>query len=206
MFEFSVIFSFVSAFLINLFISISAMVVGFPLGHLLCKAISADVSSVKYIALGFRSLIGNIPSFVMLYYFTIIIPANGSIFGLAYTLPPTFNAVLALSLPVIGYSCDLALQKRKGGANLSFRALNQFFLIILMASTTASAIEVTEILATANAYIASTGDSSVMLNVYLLVAVIFTLTGLLFSALIFFVEKRFGHEVSTKTPFQGEHI
>ncbi|MDD1780495.1 hypothetical protein LRP49_04700 [Enterovibrio sp. ZSDZ35] len=206
MFELNVIYSFIAAFMVNLFISVAAMGVGFPLGFLLFKALTTRISSLKYIAQGFRSLIGNIPSFVMLYYFTIVIPMSGSIWGIAYTLPPIFNAVLALSLPVISYSCDLSLQKRREGKNVSFRALNQFFLVILMASTTASAIEVTEVLATANAYIASTGDSTVMLKVYAVVAAIFMLTGLLFSTLALFVERRFGHSKSAMTPFQGVHI
>ncbi|KXF83052.1 hypothetical protein [Enterovibrio coralii] len=205
LFDFPVITSFLAAFSLNLFISASAMAIGFPIGITLFKGVQSNTFILRIFAKAVRSLIGNIPSFVMLYYFAIVIPSNGHIFGYEYSFPPLFNAIFALALPVVGYSCDLSFQKQHEGRMVSFRALNQFFLIILMASTTASAIGVTEVLATANNFIASSGDATQMLSAYFVVALFFLCIGLLLNAVTLMVEKRFPQTIRDQNTLQGEH-
>ncbi|MCG9677783.1 MULTISPECIES: hypothetical protein [Vibrio] len=167
------------AFSLNILIAISAMTIGFPLGALLSRGANHSQAPVKWLAKGVQSLLCNVPSFVMLFYLALIVPSRWEMMGFEMYVPALGKAIIALAIPVMGYSCDLATQKRTSGRSFSLSAVNQFFLVILMASTTASAIGVDEILATSNSYIASSGKADAILPIYTMVACFFIVSGAL---------------------------
>ena len=167
------------SFSLNILIAISAMTIRFPVGSLLSRGTNHTQAPIKWLAKGAQSLLCNVPSFVMLFYLALIVPSRWEMMGFEMHVPALGKAIIALAIPVMGYSCDLATQKRHKGQPFSLSAVNQFFLVILMASTTASAIGVDEILATANAYIASSGQADAILPIYTMVACFFIVSGAL---------------------------
>lgn len=186
--------SLLEAFGYNLLVAISAMTLGYPLGVFLAYGTIHHRKPVQLLSKAIQSLLCNVPSFVMLFYLALIMPSKWEVMAVNVEIPPVAKAILALSIPIIGYSCDSLRYRIKRGQVISYSALKQFFLIILMASTTASAIDVPEILSTANTYIASSGQPELMLPIYATVAVIFVLSGvtcqLIFKALRYFLSRR----------------
>ncbi|MCX4029556.1 hypothetical protein H0A36_03860 [Endozoicomonas sp. SM1973] len=108
--------------------------------------------------------------------------------GKIYTLPSLAKSIFALTIPVIGFSSDQLLKffqdqqlPYKEKVDGLVKASWQYFLVILMASTTASVIGVNEIMASANTLIATSGDPRLTLPVYAYVALWFITSSLLFS-------------------------
>lgn len=190
----SILMSFVSAFGYNILIAFFAMLIGCPLGALLGKLFKSKNAILYRIATIIHSVFCNVPSFVLLFYFTLIVPAQLELAGGIWSIPPMAKAILALSIPVIGYFSELYRDREVGKAPFSLMTCKQFFLVILMASTTASVIGVPELLATANTFIASSGELSLMLPTYLLVALFFVVSGLLTNV----VFNAFSHVINGK--------
>ncbi|TCP40174.1 hypothetical protein [Rhodovulum marinum] len=134
------------------------------------------------------NLCRNVPSFVLLYYMAFMLPAEVEIAGRILAVPVWIKANLALTFPAIGFASDQALgyfrQRANGiaGAGETFTvAWNQYFLIIIMASATASVIGVDEIVGRANMVIARDDRPVFMLVTYLYVSLWFIGAGLLVS-------------------------
>lgn len=136
------------AFTYNLLISFLATVVGIPIGWALSLLSLTSSRWFHPIARLIQSIFCNVPSFVLLFYLTMIMPSHLELFSFHWQLSPLIKTVVALAIPVIGYSCDAFIQQHQGHKAITMAALKQFFIVILMASTTASVIGVKEILAT----------------------------------------------------------
>lgn len=177
--------TFVMAFAYNLVIAVCAMLLGcvvaLGLGYGAAIASHSVYKSMKLI----RSLFCNVPSFVLLFYFTLIVPSRIELLGDVWSVSPLIKATLALAIPVIGYFSELFERMMTEHFRIPLSTIKQFFIVILMASTTASVIGVEEIMATANTYIAVRGDTEVMLKVYLTVATVFVISGVLIQALFY---------------------
>ncbi|WP_299740707.1 hypothetical protein [uncultured Roseobacter sp.] len=132
----------------------------------------------------------NVPSFVLMFYMAFMLPSEVEIGQAIYKLPLWLKATLALTFPVIGFASDQTVgyfrQKSAGlvGARETFIvAWVQYFLIIIMASATASVIGADEIVGRANIVIAS-GDSPLfLLTTYMYVALWFITTGLIVTSI-----------------------
>ncbi|MEP4958812.1 MAG: hypothetical protein ABJU19_05780 [Roseobacter sp.] len=127
-----------------------------------------------------------------------MIPSEVTIAEMIYPVPLWIKATLALTFPVIGFSSDQSLgyfRQRDDGHNQASEtfmvAWVQYFLIIIMASATASIIGADEIVGRANTLIATQGENGLMIGVYLYVSAWFILTGLVLTSLIKYMSKIF---------------
>ncbi|MBB3933011.1 ABC-type amino acid transport system permease subunit/anti-sigma regulatory factor (Ser/Thr protein kinase) [Kaistia hirudinis] len=163
-------------FLWNIVISLATMAIGTPAGYLLARG-RLNGSRVA----GFLTAAARVPpTFVLIYYLAYLLPPEIVLGPLALPLPGWVKASLALAVAVTGFVSDNALQALrhlKRGERVEalyfVPAWTTYFLIIVMASSTASVIGVPEIVQRANTVIAAIGDSGAILAVYLYVMAFF---------------------------------
>ena len=133
----------------------------------------------------------NVPSFVLLFYMASMFPAEIKVGAEFWPVPQWIKATVALTFPVIGFASDQSrgyfAQARAGtsGAFETFAiAWLQYFLIIIMASATASVIGADEIVGRANTLIAAESRDGFLLQIYVFVSLWFLATGLVFSVIL----------------------
>ncbi len=131
----------------------------------------------------------NVPSFVLMFYVAFVLPVEIERAGGPVAVPLWVKATLALTIPVTGFASDQVLafrrQQRAGlaGAGATFlTAWLQYFLIVLMATATASVIGVDEIVGRANRVIATDQRPEFLVATYVYVSAWFLATGLALSA------------------------
>lgn len=175
----------------NLKISVLSMTVGTVLGVMLALLRAGHVPILRPLAGFATNVCRNVPSFVLLFYMAFMIPSEIDWGGQIISVPLWLKATLALTFPVIGFSSDQSLgyveQKRagsKGAWEVFVIAWLQYFLIIIMASATASVIGADEIVGRANNLIAQNENARFLLATYVYVSLWFLTTGLLFSGAI----------------------
>ncbi|MCW0182439.1 MAG: ATP-binding protein [Zavarzinia sp.] len=157
-------------FLWNILISLVSMAIGTPLGFGLARL----RLSGSRIGAGLTAAARLPPTFVLIYYLAYVLPTEIVISGYSLGLPGWLKASLALSVAVAGFVSDnalSALRHHKRGERVEalyfIPAWTTYFLIIVMASSTASVIGVPEIVQRANTVIAAVGEPSATLWVYL---------------------------------------
>lgn len=172
-------------FLLNLLISALAMLMGTLCGAVLALARLSRPAPIRQSGLILTELTRNVPTFVFLYYLAFMLPTEFSLPGLGgpWLIPGWVKAALALSIAVTGFCADnlsgsLAAWRAgdPGRALLFIPSWAGYALIIVMASSTASVVGVPELLSRCNTVIAATGNTRMMLPVYLLACAIFVLT------------------------------
>jgi His/Glu/Gln/Arg/opine family amino acid ABC transporter permease subunit len=176
----------------NLLISISSMIVGTSIGLLLGLARSNKNRVLVITASSTTSIFRNIPSFVFMFYIAFILPVEFEFQGELVRFPAWIKASIALSIPVIGFTSDQILRlvaerhkKNQVALPMFLLAWTQYFVIIVMASSTASVIGVAEIVGRANTAIAVIGgDATMMLVMYLYVAAWFLMSGIMINGLM----------------------
>jgi polar amino acid transport system permease protein len=146
-------------------------------------------------------LFRNIPSFVFMFYLAFVMPVEFTWDDQIIKIPVWIKAALALTVPVIGFASDQTLRFFKdreegaGYAVLMFAvAWTQYFIIIIMASSTASVIGVDEIVARANTVITAIREPEFMLWMYLYVALWFLALGIFVATISSLLLKRYGHK------------
>lgn len=161
-------------FLWNVIISAVAMAVGTVLGAGLALLRRSRSRKARGLGVALTDLSRNIPTFVFLYYLAFLIPTEFEAFGAQHVFPPWLKAALALSIAVVGFVSDslhAALREWQSGhraASLLFiPSWTSYFVIVLMASSTASIIGVGEIVSRCNTIIAAVGRTELMLWIYL---------------------------------------
>lgn len=162
-------------FLWNIVISLVSMIIGTLLGTVLARMRLSEHRHLARASLVVTELTRNIPTFVFLFYLAFLIPAELEIFGRLYSFPVWFKASLALSVAVIGFVSDnLAVALRHwrndnhAAALLFIPSWTTYFVIIVMASSTASVIGVGEIVSRCNTIISAQEHSAeLMVWVYL---------------------------------------
>lgn len=197
-------------FVWNLAISALAMLFGSAIGGLLgwmrFRRFRASLRTERLMT----ALCRNVPSFVLLYYVAFMLPSEVEIAGNILAVPLWSKAALALTFPVVGFVSDqwLALLRQRGegmaGAGETFAvAWAQYFLIILMASATASVIGADEIVGRANHILARDDAPVMMLVTYLYVSAWFVVAGLLLAGivprLLWLSKAKLGHLRNTAT-------
>jgi len=158
----------------NVVVSVVAMGIGTALGAGLAQARLARQTGVARLAVGATSISRNVPTFVFLFYLAFMLPNEIALGGHVLPIPPWLKAALALSIAVVGFISDTltqALAERRRGRSeamqLFLPAWTTYFLIIVMASSTASVIGVSEIVSRANTVIGATGRDDLMVWIYL---------------------------------------
>ena len=158
----------------NIIVSLVAMAVGTIVGLVLALLRGGAHWSVRHSGGAVTTLFRNAPTFVMLFYLAYIIPTEFTLFGAAATFPAWIKASLALGIAVAGYVSDNALAAIRhlrrheiAEALLFVPAWTSYFLIIVMASSTASVIGVPELVRRADTVIGAVDEVGLALWVYL---------------------------------------
>lgn len=197
--------SFLKAFSLNLLIAVCAMLVGSLCGFYLAN-LHHSSRGIKYLAKSIILMFRNIPSFVLLFYLALIIPTQFSIANIHFEISPIAKAIFALAAPVAGFACGYFLEFKAHKKPFLLAPWNQYFIVILMASTTASVIGVKELMSTANAKIAISGDSQMVIPIYSLVALWFISCSLILSTIIKRLDKVINKRSQCKEQVANPHL
>jgi ABC-type amino acid transport system permease subunit len=126
----------------------------------------------------------NVPSFVLMFYVAFLLPVEIARAGVVVTVPLWIKATLALTIPVLGFASDQYRGFRRqseagmpGAGATTLTAWLQYFLIILMASSTASVIGADEIVGRANRVIATDQRPEFLIATYVYVSLWFLAAG-----------------------------
>nr|WP_315491334.1 ABC transporter permease subunit [uncultured Rhodoferax sp.] len=171
-------------FAINVLIAVSAMVMGTILGWCLALLRLSVKPRVVRVSLLMTELTRNIPTIVFQFYLVFMLPSEFKLPGTSITVafPAWLIASAALGIAVVGFTSDnltKALRDwRQGDHSAAFLFIpswTSYMLIIVIASSTASIIGVSELVSRCNTVVNATGRTSLMLPVYLYACVLFFL-------------------------------
>lgn len=172
----------------NLLIAALAMALGTLIGMALGMARHQHWRLLRLPASWVTSICRNVPSFVLMFYIAFVLPVEVEWGGEIMTIPLWCKATLALIIPVVGFASDQGLallrqqaQGREGAAGTFLVAWVQYYLIVLMASATASVIGADEVVGRINEVIAFDSSPAFLLLGYSYVCVYFLTAGLVIS-------------------------
>jgi polar amino acid transport system permease protein len=158
----------------NVVVSATAMAIGTVLGTGLALGRLSHRQMLVRASLAMTALTRNIPTFVFLYYLAFLIPVEIQIGAAVYPFPAWLKASLALAVAVVGFVSDnISDALRHWRAHNSAEALmfipnwTSYFVVIVMASSTASVIGVGELVSRCNTVIAAVDNPRLMLWIYL---------------------------------------
>jgi polar amino acid transport system permease protein len=158
----------------NIVISLAAMALGTVVGAVLAVMREQRRGLLMRSGLALTEFARNVPTFVFLFYVAYLLPQELHLAGLSIPCPGWLKASLALSIAVVGYISDtlsIVLRDWRAGrhdsALLFLPSWTTYLLIIVMASSTASVIGVSEIVARCNTVVAATGNNALMVWIYL---------------------------------------
>ncbi len=189
----------------NLTIAALALVAGTAAGSALGRGRDAGTLLLRGPAAALTGICRNVPSFVLMFYVALVLPVEIDWGGTVVSVPLWIKATLALTIPVIGFASDhgLALRRQRrggvAGAEAAYlTAWLQYFLIVLMATATASVIGADEIVGRANRVIATDNRTAFLIATYLYVSGWFLAFGLMLTGLL----ARFARLRRGATPLQ----
>jgi polar amino acid transport system permease protein len=161
-------------FLWNIVIAIAAMAIGTIGGSALAFMRTSGSWPAIRISTTLTAFFRNVPTFVFLFYLVYLLPTQIVILGATLSLPLWLKAALALSMAVFGFMSDnltIVLREWRAGrhdsALLLIPSWTSYLLIIVMASSTASVIGVSEIVSRCNTVISATGRNELIVWIYL---------------------------------------
>lgn len=161
-------------FVWNIVISIVAMVLGTVIGAGLAFMREARGALLVKPSLALTDFTRNAPTFVFLFYIAILLPSELEVFGFAVSIPAWAEASLALSIAVVAYVSDTlstVIRDWRAGqresALLFLPSWVTYLLFVVMTSSAASLIGVNEIVSRCSTVIAATGQSGMLLWIYL---------------------------------------
>ena len=158
----------------NILVSLVAMAIGTAIGVGLAALRGGSARRLSQGGNALTVLAASAPTFVMLFYLAYMVPASFQLFGVVVPVPVWLKASLALSIAVAGFVSDNALAAlrhlRRGQiaeAMLFLPSWTNYFLIIVMASATASVIGVPEMVFRVDTVIAALGQPQLSFWIYL---------------------------------------
>jgi polar amino acid transport system permease protein len=171
-------------FAMNILIAITAMLIGTGLGGCLALLrLSTRPRAVK-LSLLLTELTRSIPTIVFQFYLVFMLPTEFELPGTSIKLgfPGWLIAALALAIAVVGFTSDNLAKAlgdwrrgNHGAAFLFIPSWTSYMLIIVIASSTASIIGVSELVSRCNTVVNAIGRTSLMLPVYLYACAMFFL-------------------------------
>ncbi|MDD2811288.1 polar amino acid ABC transporter permease [Rhodoferax sp.] len=173
-----------TGFGLNILIALLAMLVGTSLGWGLALLRLSERKAWVKLSLLLTEFTRNVPTIVFQFYLAFMLPSEFVLPGTTLLLgfPGWLNASLALAIAVIGFTSDNltnALKSWRMGdhsaALLFLPNWTSYMLIIVIASSTASIIGVSELVSRCNTVINATGNTRLMLPVYLYACLCFFL-------------------------------
>ena len=171
-------------FALNVLIAASAMVIGTSFGWCLALLRLSVKPRMVRVSLFVSEITRNIPTIVFQFYLVLMLPSEFTLPGTSIIIgfPSWFIASMALAVAVVGFTSDnltKALRDwRKGDRSVAFLFIpswTSYMLIIVIASSTASIIGVSELVSRCNTVVNATGRTDLMLPVYLYACVLFFL-------------------------------
>jgi polar amino acid transport system permease protein len=171
-------------FAVNILIAVNAMVIGTFLGWGLAVLRLSVKPRVVRLSLLITAFTRNIPTIVFQFYLVFMLPSEFKLPGTSITVgfPGWLIASMALAIAVVGFTSDnltKALRDwRQGDHSVAFLFIpswTSYMLIIVIASSTASIIGVSELVSRCNTVVNATGRTSLMLPVYLYACALFFL-------------------------------
>lgn len=166
----------------NVLIAFTAGLIGLTFGVPLAYLMRSRTAGVAGVSRRASSVIHHLPTFALIFYMAVILPAEIRLPGLDFgvRLMPWFKVALALSAMQIGYVSEnfsVALQAwRDGDASRALLFIPGWingFLITAIASSNASVVGVSELIGRSNTVIAATGQTDLMIPVYLYASLFF---------------------------------
>ena len=158
----------------NILVSLVAMAIGTAIGVGLAALRGGSARRLSQGGNALTVLAASAPTFVMLFYLAYMVPPSFQVLGVAVPVPVWLKASLALSIAVAGFVSDNALAAlrhlRRGQiteAMLFLPSWTNYFLIIVMASATASVIGVPEMVYRVDTVIAALGQPQLSFWIYL---------------------------------------
>jgi polar amino acid transport system permease protein len=194
-------------FAMNILIALVAMVIGTAIGWLVAHMRLSSSPRIHRGSLVLTELTRNTPTIVFQVYLAFMLPNEFTLplTGTIIVFPAWLKASLALALAVIGFCADnlsTALrewrQGRHGTALLFIPSWTSYALIIVMASSTASVIGVSELVSRCNTVISATGKTQIMLPIYLYACFVFVGFCYPLNSLMKYVKKRIGQNIAEK--------
>ena len=188
-------------------IALVAMVIGTGVGWLVAHMRLSSSPSIHRGSLVLTELTRNIPTYVFQVYLAFMLPNEFTlpVTGTIVAFPAWLKASLALALAVIGFCADnlsTAIrewqQGRHGFALLFIPSWTSYLLIIVMASSTASVIGVSELVSRCNTVINATGKMEIMLPIYFYACCVFVSFCYPLTWLMKYVKKLIGRNISEK--------
>ncbi|MCP3923896.1 MAG: hypothetical protein GY714_15060 [Desulfobacterales bacterium] len=172
----------------NVLISTTSMVIGTVAGLFVVVLKKHSNILIKSTGNGFTNLVRNVPSFVLLFYLAFILPSSFTFGESEIIITPSFKTIVALTFPVIGFTSDavIGFMRTRDEQDINpyvvfWSGWSRYFVIVLMASSTASVIGVNEVVAKTNLLIAAVNNPNYTLLIYFYTSLIFLATGLLIS-------------------------
>lgn len=163
-------------FMWNILISIVAMVAGSLLGWWFAAMRASPRVAVARTSGALTEFVRNVPTFVFQFYLVFILPIEVVLphTGIAIPIPAWLKAAMALALAVTGFVSDnllAAIREWRSDnhvdAMLFIPNWANYFVIIVMASSTASVIGVGELVSSCNTVVNAVGKTQMILWVYL---------------------------------------
>jgi polar amino acid transport system permease protein len=158
----------------NIVVSATAMAIGSVLGAGLALGRLSHRRLLARACAAATAVTRNIPTFVFLYYLAFLIPVEIQIGTAVYAVPAWLKASLALAVAVVGFISDnFSDAVRHWRTHHAAEALmfipnwTSYFVVIVMASSTASVIGVDELLSRCNTVVAAVDNPGLMLWIYL---------------------------------------
>ncbi len=158
----------------NMLVSLVAMAIGTVIGVGLAAMRGGRVRRLTQGGSALTLIAASAPTFVMLFYLAYMVPTSFQLFGVVVPVPVWIKASLALSIAVAGFVSDNALAAlrhlRRGQiaeAMLFLPSWTNYFLIIVMASATASVIGVPELVYRVDTVISALGQPQLSFWIYL---------------------------------------
>lgn len=179
-------------FLWNVFIAVSAVMLGTLLGAGLAWIRVKKAGKPAFVAEQISKLMRGVPTLALIFYAVFVLPAEFTLPGLDMVIhvPQWVKAVIGLSAAPLAFTSEsLVVAYRSwskgdvGAALLFIPTWINAFLISFVASSASSLVGVSELVSRCNVLIAATG-ASVMIPVYLYCSLYFVLTAMAFTALI----------------------
>ena len=166
----------------NVLIALTAMALGTAIGAVLAwLQLSHWRFAVRFSKVA-TELSRNVPTIVFQFYLAVMLPNQWIVPGTTWTIdiPGWVKAAVALSVAVVGFTSD-NLQKalsdwrqgRHSTALLFIPSWTSYLLIIVIASSTASIIGVSELVSRCNSVINAMGDTRLLIPIYLYASLFF---------------------------------
>ena len=189
----------------NMVVSITAMAIGTPVGLALAFMRYSSGWAPKRSGNVLTAIARGAPTFVMLFYLVYVLPEQIIVMDHEFRIAAWFKASLALSIAVGGYVSDIGLsalhnlrRSFTGEAMLFIPSWTSYFMVIVMASSTASVVGVPEIVHRADTVIGAVNEPDFAIWVYLYAMIWFFAFGGIVS-LIMLVLNRYVTKLRNRT-------